>query len=365
MLCGDIGPTPRSHAVKHDRGRLHHPEIPAMTRFPVDFFKHLPPRFIPVEALFAHLSLIQLGHHRLKQHRYFLQPIGERALGQGDTVMLELLAEPIGGTAIEVFVEQHRGPERDPQWTFREHAWRGRRRHDAWDLRTSARLVIPAPLDASQMGLDLHFNDGGFFGTRKRCKRLPTGRTACLRGAQVMHFGYHQQGRTLTAAMALAAGLLPPMARTRRLGRRCILRTCRFLALGAVETLGQVADHRLKRCHFCRQGRFALDRPRVLRLPVIRLPRERDIGLLREHHTLLRKRGGVVAVTYRQIRDGVDLGVSAWHGERYTRFIWNVLDFLLGRWVGRNFTKNTTGLVVETPTSVVVTDLSFPQLPTW
>src|SRR5713101_6479692 len=145
-----------------------------------------------------------------------------------------------------------------------------------------------------------------------------------------MHFGYDQQGRTLTAAMALATGLLPPMARTRRLGRSCIIRICRFLALGAVETLGQVADRCLKRCHCCRQGCFALDRPRVLRLPVIRLPRELDIGLLREHYTLLRKRGGVVAVARRQIREGVDMRVSALHGERYTRFFWNVLVFVMG-----------------------------------
>ena len=71
-----------------------------------------------------------------------------------------------------VFVEQYRGPERYPQWTFRDHAWRGRRRHDAWDLRTSARLVITAPLDASQMSLDLHFKDG-FFGTGNGANASP------------------------------------------------------------------------------------------------------------------------------------------------------------------------------------------------
>src|SRR6266566_8569578 len=145
-----------------------------------------------------------------------------------------------------------------------------------------------------------------------------------------MHFGHYQQGRTVAAAMALAARLLPPMARTRRLGLSHILRACRFLALGAVETLGQVSDRRLKRCHLCCQGRFALHRPRVLRLPVVRLPRKLDIGLLRQHHTLLRKRGGVVAVARRQIRDGVDIGVDALHRGRYTRFFWNVLVFMMG-----------------------------------
>ena len=61
-----------------------------MPRFPLDCFKYRPPRFIPMEALLAHLTFIQPSHHRLKQSGYFLQPIGEGALGQGYTVMLEL-----------------------------------------------------------------------------------------------------------------------------------------------------------------------------------------------------------------------------------------------------------------------------------
>jgi hypothetical protein len=62
----------------------------------------------------------------------------------------------------------------------------------------------------------------------------------------------------------------------------------------------------------------------------MRLPRARKRGLLRSSHTLLRKRGGVVAVARRQSRDGVDMGVSALHGERSTRFFWNVLVFMMG-----------------------------------
>jgi hypothetical protein len=54
------------------------------------------------------------------------------------------------------------------------------------------------------------------------------------------------------------------------------------------------------------------------------------IGLLGQHYTLLRKRSSVVAVARRQIRDGVDIGVSVLHGERYTRFFWNVLVFMMG-----------------------------------
>src|SRR6266702_8576622 len=108
-----------------------------------------------------------------------------------------------------------------------------------------------------------------------------------------------------------------------------MVRTCGLLALGAVQTLVEVADRGLKRFHLRLQGRFALHKPRVLRLPVMRLPLELDVGLLREHHTLLRKRGGVVAVARLQIRDGVDIGVSALHGGRYTRFFWNALVFMM------------------------------------
>src|SRR6266581_1508575 len=135
-----------------------------------------------------------------------------------------------------------------------------------------------------------------------------------------MHFGYDQQGGTITAAVTLTARLLPPRAGTGRLGTASMVRTCGLLALGAVQTLVEVADRGLKRFHLRLQGHFALHKPRVLRLPVIRLPLELDIGLLCQHHALLGKGSGVVAVTRRQIRDGVDIGVSALHGERYTRF---------------------------------------------
>jgi hypothetical protein len=148
--------------------------------------------------------------------------------------------------------------------------------------------------------------------------------------AQVIHFGHDREGGTITAAVPLTARLLTPWAGTGRLGAASMVRTCGLLALGAVETLVEVADRGLQRCHLRLQGHFALHKPRVLRLPVIRLPLERDRGLLCQHHALLGKGSGVVAVTRRQIRDGVDIGVSALHGERYTRFFWNVLVFMMG-----------------------------------
>src|SRR2546428_10288525 len=88
----------------------------------------------------------------------------------------------------------------------------------------------------------------------------------------------------------------------------------------------------------------------MLRSPVLGLPLELDIGLLRQHYTLLRKRSSVVAVARRQIRDGVDIGGSALHGERYTRFFWNVLVFYDG----------STGFA-ETLRRVAVTTLNIKE----
>ena len=96
------------------------------------------------------------------------------------------------------------------------------------------------------------------FGTRKRRERLATLRTVFRRLAQVMHFDHHRQGGTITATMPLHARLLPPISRTGRLGLTGSLGTGRFLALGPVEALVQVAHLRFKHFHLCLQGRFAL-----------------------------------------------------------------------------------------------------------
>jgi len=106
----DLSPPPRRHTGHHHRGRLPHPAIPAMPRCPVDVFTHLPSRFIAMAERGAHLPLIQLGQHGLKEHRDFVPPIGDGPWGQQDPGMLARLADPRGGAAIAVLVEQHRGP---------------------------------------------------------------------------------------------------------------------------------------------------------------------------------------------------------------------------------------------------------------
>src|SRR5262245_30857186 len=327
MRFGHIGSAPRGHAIKHHRGRVHHPQIPAMARFPFHLFEHFPPRFITMEELFTHLPLVQRGHQRLNEHRDALQPIGERALGQRQAVMPQLFTEAMRGTTIEIFVQQHHRPDRYSQRAFRDHTRRGRCCHNAFDMRAAARLVVARTLDASNMGLDLHFDDVRLFSAWKRCKGLATGGAVLRRLAQVMHFGHYREGRTVTAAVSLAAKLLTTRAGTGRFGAASLVRTYRLLALGAIQTLVEVADRGLKRFHLRLQGRFALERLLMFRPPVLSLPLELDIDLLRQHYTLLRKRRSVVAVTRRQIREGVDIGRGALHGGRYTRFLWNVLVF--------------------------------------
>src|SRR6266849_5269510 len=87
-------------------------------------------------------------------------------------VMPQLFTQAMGGTDIEVCVQQDPRPDRHPQRAFRDHARCWGRRHNAGDLRTLTGLLVTRALDASNMGLDLDFDDGGFFGTGKRCERL-------------------------------------------------------------------------------------------------------------------------------------------------------------------------------------------------
>ena len=69
-----------------------------------------------------------------------------------------------------------------------------------------------------------------------------------------------------------------------------------MFALGAVQALVQVADRGLQRFHFRLQGRFPLYKPLVLPPPVVRLPLELDIGLLRQDDRLLGKGRGTTLV---------------------------------------------------------------------
>jgi hypothetical protein len=75
-----------------------------MPRFAFPLFKDVPPRFVAMEQLLAHLALPQRLHDRLKQGREFPPPLGHRALGERHPMMLQRLAEAGGGTAVEIFI---------------------------------------------------------------------------------------------------------------------------------------------------------------------------------------------------------------------------------------------------------------------
>jgi len=104
-----------------------------------------------------------------------------------------------------------------------------------------------------------------------------------------------------------------------------------LLALGAVESLRQVADGGLERCHFRLEGRFPFHKPLVLRPPVVCLPPELDICLLRQHHCLLGKGRCAIPVHRRQLGGRGQLWLGTFHGLRYTRFFWQVPFFLKGQ----------------------------------
>ena len=71
-------------------------------------------------------------------------------------------------------------------------------------------LWVALPLDTTDMGLDLDFNNGGGFGAGKRPERLPQ------MGQRFSSGSGHRtspprEGETIATTMALTAGLLPPL----------------------------------------------------------------------------------------------------------------------------------------------------------
>src|SRR5215813_3716124 len=128
-------------------------------------------------------------------------------------MMLERLAKTCGGTAVEVFVQQDLRPHRHPDRAFGNKP-RGRwGRHDPREMQTATPLVVALPLDMTHMRLDLDFNDGGGFGSRKQVERSTTAWAAFLLWAQVADFDDDRQGGTGTAAVPRTAGLLSPLPR--------------------------------------------------------------------------------------------------------------------------------------------------------
>src|SRR5207244_9186835 len=103
------------------------------------------------------------------------QPMLYGALGQGEPVIPQFLTEAVGRAAIEVFVQQDPRPDRHPQRTFRNETRRWRGRDDSRDLRALTRLLVALALDATNMGLDLDFDNARLFGAGKRQKCLTTG----------------------------------------------------------------------------------------------------------------------------------------------------------------------------------------------
>src|SRR5262249_23667521 len=172
---------------------------------------------------------------------------------------------------------------------------------------------VAQPLNASNVGLHVHFDDIAPFDTRKRGQRLATLRTVFGRLTHVMYFNHHRQGATITAAVSRSARLLPPLAKRGQMGCAGSLGPGSFLALGPVEPLGEVAPLRFKRFHLRLQGRFTLHEGRVLSPPVVGFPLDRNIVLLRQHHRLLGKGCGVLSVGWCKLGGGNALWLCTFH----------------------------------------------------
>src|SRR5216683_3542225 len=244
--------------------------------------------------------------------------------------MRQLLTYAVGGTAREIFVQQHHGPYGHPQGAFRDHTRGWRRRHNTWALGTPTRRLVAGPLHTSNVGLYLYFDDIASFDTRKRRQRLATLRAVFGRLAHVMHFHHHRQSGTITAAVSRCARLLAPLPRMGLIGRAKRLGTGGLLALLPIEALGEVAQLRFKRLHLRLQGGFTLHQTCMLGPPVVGFPLEGDIVLLPQHYRLFGERRGLLTA-HRCIRgSGTELWLSIFHKLMLYQLFWKVPYFLMG-----------------------------------
>src|SRR5918996_1468809 len=73
MSFGHIGATTRCHQVENDRGALHDPQVPVVSKLAVDFFEDLPAGLISMKEWLCHLLLKHCRHQGLKQRGQLLQ----------------------------------------------------------------------------------------------------------------------------------------------------------------------------------------------------------------------------------------------------------------------------------------------------
>jgi len=182
---------------------------------------------------------------------------------------------------VEVFVQQDFCPHRHPERAFGYQPRDRWGRDDPWELRTATPLGIALPLDTTDMGLDLDFNDGGGFGARKGLESFPTAWAALLRRAQGADFVDDGERGTGTATVPRTAGLLSALTGAHGWGFANLIGTRRFFAFRPVQALGEVTDRGLIGFDFRLQGHFPFRQLFVLHSPVIRLPLQFDIGLFR------------------------------------------------------------------------------------
>src|ERR1044072_6234628 len=101
-------------------------------------------------------------------------------------------------------------------------------------------LGIALPLDTTDMGLDLDFNDGRGFGGRQRSERLPTDGAACLLWVQVADFVDDGEDGTSSATVPWTAGLLAALTGAGGRGAARLGGARRFFAFPPVQALGEV-----------------------------------------------------------------------------------------------------------------------------
>jgi len=230
-----------------------------MANLAFDLDEHRPTRLVgmPVQlaAQLAHKSPLQ----RLEQRCQRLQPAGQRARRQVQSMIGQVLQQAMTRAAVQEFIQQHADPHRYAKLAPLDQPCWGRCCHDTGHTSALAVGSITSPADHAPVGLNLDLQHLAVLSAGEIFQRLAAVRA--LRRVELNELGVLGQVRQHRASMTRrTAPLASGCTRSRGLGL-LLVPALAALALASKHALLQIADLCLRQFQFTAQRRFALPSP--------------------------------------------------------------------------------------------------------
>ena len=180
-----------------------------MADLAVELFEDLPARLVGVPVRSAP-QLRQAGFDQWgKQRQQAAQSVGERALGDVQTLVVPVAQQASAGLAVDELRQQRLHPDRHAEFAAREQLRRCRRRHDPRQAAASARRSVAMTPNDAAVGLDLDLQHFSVLRAGKLAQAHAAARAASLR-RHVLYLG-RQLGQS-SPTMAWSTSLLATRA---------------------------------------------------------------------------------------------------------------------------------------------------------